>query len=178
MSKNTYIILGVIAVIVVAGAVMWLQRSGGQGSVPPAPTSTGETPAAPTPPPQQQPEISSPPAQPQVEGPAAAPAQSNIVSYTGSGYSPATLRVTAGTTVTFRNNGSGEMWPASAVHPTHKVYPGSGIEKCGTSEESKIFDACRGIAPGSAWSFKFDQVGSWNYHNHLNPSFRGTIVVE
>lgn len=102
----------------------------------------------------------------------------NVVIYSSDGFSPKTLTIKQGSTVTFKNNSSVATWPASASHPTHKVYPGSGIEKCGTSEEAKIFDACRGIATGKDWSFTFTNVGTWKYHDHLNPSFFGTIVVE
>ncbi len=105
-------------------------------------------------------------------------ANQNTVVYTDSGFSPNLLTVKRGETVTFVNEGSDTFWPASAMHPTHKVYPGSDIEKCGTAEAPKIFDACRGIQPGGSWSFTFDEIGSWNYHNHLNPKNFGKIVVE
>ncbi len=101
-----------------------------------------------------------------------------VITFTDAGYSPSSLTVKAGETVTFKNVGSKPTWPASAMHPTHKVYPGSGIEKCGTSEEGKIFDACRGVAPGGSWSFTFHEVGEWKYHDHLNSGIFGTIVVQ
>ncbi|MEK6824273.1 MAG: hypothetical protein AABY02_00300, partial [Nanoarchaeota archaeon] len=63
-------------------------------------------------------------------------------------------------------------------HPSHKNYPGSDIAKCGTSEASTIFDACKGLAQGESYSFTFNEVGSWNYHDHLNPNLRGTVIVE
>lgn len=100
------------------------------------------------------------------------PVEQNIVTYSDSGYSPATLTVKAGTTVTFKNESSRSMWTASGVHPTHRLYPTTG--GCIAS----TFDACQGIQPGSSWSFKFNIVGTWKYHNHLNPSNTGTIVVE
>jgi len=100
------------------------------------------------------------------------------VIYTDSGFSPSPLTIKVGDTVAFTNQSSKDMWPASAMHPTHKGYPGSDIQKCGTSEESEIFDACRGIPPGGSWSFKFVNAGSWNYHDHLNSSKFGKIVVE
>ncbi len=102
----------------------------------------------------------------------------NTVKITSSGFSPKTLTVKAGTTVTFVNQDSNQHWPASAMHPTHTLYPGSGIEKCGTAEEKTIFDACKGLAPGESFSFTFDEKGSWNYHDHLNVPSTGTIVVE
>lgn len=96
----------------------------------------------------------------------------SVVTYTDTGYSPSTLTIKAGTTVTFANDSFMSMWTASAVHPTHAVYPTTG--GCLGS----TFDACKGVLPGETWSFKFDEVGSWKYHDHLTPTFYGTIVVK
>ena len=100
----------------------------------------------------------------------------NVVKITSSGFEPKTLTVKAGTTVTFVNEDSNKHWPASAMHPTHTLYPGSGIEKCGTGEE--IFDTCKGLAQGESFSFTFNEKGSWKYHDHLKVSSTGTIIVE
>lgn len=105
-------------------------------------------------------------------------AEANMVKIAASGFEPKTLTVKAGATVTFVNEDSNKHWPASAMHPTHKVYPSSGIEKCGTVEETNIFDACRGLAQGESFSFTFNEKGSWKYHDHLNVPSTGTIVVE
>lgn len=94
------------------------------------------------------------------------------ITITDSGYSPNTITIKAGDTVTFKNESSQPVWTASAVHPTHKAYPTTG--GCLGS----TFDACQGIPPGQSWSFKFDIAGSWKYHNHLNPGQTGTIVVQ
>lgn len=102
--------------------------------------------------------------------------QIKTITYTDSGFSPSTLNISAGTTVKFVNNSSLSVWPASAMHPTHKEYPGSDIVKCVTGEI--IFDACRGIAPGESWSFTFDIKGAWKYHDHLKASNFGTITVK
>lgn len=98
--------------------------------------------------------------------------------YTDAGFSPSAITVKAGDTVNFVNNSSGTFWPASAVHPTHSAYPGSSISKCATSTESGIFDACKPLSVGSSWTFQFNQKGSWNYHDHLHPAQKGTVVVE
>lgn len=104
------------------------------------------------------------------------PSVSTVVKITSSGFEPKTLTVKAGTTVKFVNGDSNLHWPASAVHPTHTVYPGSGIEKCETGEP--IFDACKGLAQGESLSFTFSEKGSWKYHDHLSVSSTGTVVVE
>lgn len=100
------------------------------------------------------------------------------IEITSSGFSPNTVTIEKGTYVIFVNKESRSSWPASAIHPTHKVYPNSDIEKCGTSEETLIFDACKGLAEGESHSFKFDEKGTWKYHDHLKPGFTGTIIVQ
>ncbi len=92
-------------------------------------------------------------------------------------YEPTNITIEAGTTVVFENKGDKEHWPASNIHPTHTLYPGSNIDKCGTEKEENIFDACRGIGTGEEYSFVFTQAGSWKYHDHLFPNLKGTIVV-
>src|SRR3989344_4210357 len=76
-----------------------------------------------------------------------------------------------------KNKDPAEHWPASAMHPTHTVYSGSGIEKCGTSEEGNIFDACRGLKQDESWSFTFNEKGEWNYHDHLTTGLYGKAIV-
>jgi len=95
------------------------------------------------------------------------------------GFSPKTVTIKAGDTVKFVNNNPARTsWPASVVHPTHTTYPGSSINKCGTSEAANIFDACKGLALDEGFSFTFNEVGTWNYHDHLSPSVTGTVIVE
>ena len=102
----------------------------------------------------------------------------NIITYTNSGYTPNTITIKKGETVTWKNESSISMWTASAVHPTHRAYPGTDISACGTQTLLPMFDACGGTAPGQSWSFVFNNVGTWKYHNHLNSSKFGTVVVE
>lgn len=103
---------------------------------------------------------------------------SPIVVYTNSGYSPNSLRIKAGTTVVFKNESSLAMWPASAFHPTHTAYSGSSLTEHCPDTNGTALDACTGIQPGSSWSFTFNKKGSWRYHDHLNPAYVGTIIVE
>lgn len=111
-------------------------------------------------------------------GSSSAEPQTFTVIITDDGYSPQSLTISSGDKVTWKNEGVQSNWPASAMHPTHKVYPGSDIEKCGSPEEENIFDSCQGLANGGEWSFTFDEVGSWGYHDHLHANLRGTIVVQ
>lgn len=99
------------------------------------------------------------------------------IEITSSGFSPKTLEINSGDTVTWTNKDSRSHWLASAVHPTHTIYPGSSINKCGTSEALSIFDSCKGLSSGESYSFTFNEKGTWGYHDHLGPSLTGTIVV-
>lgn len=96
----------------------------------------------------------------------------NTVYHTDSGFSPNPLKIKVGETIIFKNDGSRPIWVASAVHPTHNVYPTTG--GCIGS----TFDSCADIEPGKSWSFKFDFMGNWKYHDHLNASDYGSIIVE
>ena len=104
--------------------------------------------------------------------------QSITVTYTNSGYSSATVKISAGDTITFVNDSSNTMWTASNPHPTHTLYPSSDISKCSTALAGELFDTCKGVASGESWSFTFTQKGSWGYHNHLRIGHGGIIMVE
>lgn len=95
-----------------------------------------------------------------------------VVSFSDSGFSPKELKIKAGDVVSFENKSSVPFWPASAMHPTHAVYPTKG--GCIGS----TFDACNPISPGQSWAFKFEEKGNWKYHDHLNASSFGSIAVE
>jgi len=100
------------------------------------------------------------------------PKSENVVTYGDSGFSPSTITVKKGDSVIFKNTMPGGMWVASNPHPVHNAYPTTG--GCITS----TFDSCTGIPAGQSWSFTFDKVGTWKYHNHLHLNQGGTIVVQ
>lgn len=102
----------------------------------------------------------------------------HAVIYTDAGFSPSPLIIPVGDYILFNNASSRPTRPASAFHPTHTVYPGSDINKCGAAEAEGIFDACHSLENGEEWTFQFNESGEWNYHDHLNPNFTGTIIVE
>ena len=104
--------------------------------------------------------------------------QEFTVEINNSGFFPKDLEINQGDAVAWINMGSSSSWPASAMHPTHTVYPGSNINKCGTAEEGSIFDACKGLKNGESYVFTFNEVGSWGYHDHLNPTHFGKITVK
>lgn len=161
---NRKIIIIILLVVVVA-AVLWLM--GGNEAVAPTPTPFASPALSPT----------ASPDGTNVFSPTPAP-QSHVVAYTDSGYSPASLTIKRGDTVVWRNNSSRGMWTASAIHPTHKIYPGTDIAKCEDQADGSMFDACANLSSGQSWSFIFDHGGTWRYHNHTFSAHTGTIIVE
>jgi len=86
-----------------------------------------------------------------------------LVRYTDDGFSPAEITVTPGKAVTFKNESSGGMRVASNPHPTHGFYQG--------------FDQGQIVPRGGSYTFNFERVGVWGYHNHLKPAAGGTVIV-
>lgn len=86
-----------------------------------------------------------------------------IVTFTDKGFSPTSLTIKKGQTVTFVNNSSGKMWVAANPFPTSSEYP--------------AFNEKSGVSNGSSWSFTFDKTGVWFYHNHYSPAQGAKIVV-
>ncbi|MBX4192396.1 hypothetical protein KW798_02825 [Candidatus Parcubacteria bacterium] len=96
------------------------------------------------------------------------------VTHGPNGFSPAEVTVKKGGTVTWQNSGSGGMWVASAQHPTHTVYSGTSLQQHCPDTTHTAFDQC---AAGTSFSFTFDKVGTWAYHNHANSSQFGHVTV-
>jgi plastocyanin len=86
------------------------------------------------------------------------------VSYTASGFTPLTVSVKQGDTVTFTNATTTPMWIASDPHPTHTNYSG--------------FDSGKSVGQGESYTFTFTKAGSWSYHNHMRSSDKGTVTVQ
>jgi hypothetical protein len=74
------------------------------------------------------------------------------------------MTIRKGDTVAFVDNSSKDMWPASDNHPSHTIYP--------------EFDAKSAVPPGGTFSFRFDKVGVWGYHDHLKPNCDGSVTVQ
>ncbi|MER3407043.1 MAG: hypothetical protein C4278_01280 [Patescibacteria group bacterium] len=173
-NKNLIILFGILIVILLSSYYIWQKKKMGQLTSQ-TPELTPQIPdLAPQPLPVETPTPTETPTKTEKTTPTTS---ESVVIITDSGFNPKELTINKGAKVTFVNQSSSASWPASDVHPTHRLYPGSGIEKCGTSQQNKIFDACRGLKPGESWSFVFKEVGEWSYHDHLNPSKTGKIIV-
>ena len=159
--KNNIIYI-TIAILFIGGVIFFAKQS----VAPTSQETVGEVPSE-----ENQTPVDSNPSQ-STSTPQTPVAEGKVVTYTDAGYSPATLEVKVGDTVTFKNQSSKSMWTASAMHPTHLLYPTTG--GCIGS----TFDACKGVQIGGSWSFRFDIKGTWKYHDHLTPNYFGTIIVQ
>ncbi len=102
-----------------------------------------------------------------------APISATVI-YNGDSFAPSSVTIRKGGTVKWVNTSGGKMWVASAQHPTHGVYNGtSRTEHCPDSTGT-AFDQCVG---GGDYSFTFDKVGTWSYHDHINSNLFGKVVV-
>lgn len=89
---------------------------------------------------------------------------SATVTITSAGFSPPIVTVRVGGTVTWRNSDAASHQPASDPHPVHTGLPG--------------FDAIGGVDSGQSYAFTFTKAGTFTYHDHPNPTQRGTVIVK
>ena len=118
MSKNTYLVIGLVLVFIIVGLVSIKQKGGGEVLAP-----TGEEVSITTPP--------------------VAESAAKTITYTDSGFSPTALTIKVGDTVVFKNNGGEDFWPASGPHPTHTNYPEFDAKKAISSGGSYSFTFTR-----------------------------------
>ena len=86
-----------------------------------------------------------------------------VVQITSEGFMPATIKVLQGSQVTWVNTDNKTHKIASNPHPTHSDVKGLESPDLGT---------------GASYTHTFDQKGSFGYHNHLNVTRLGTVIVE
>lgn len=91
------------------------------------------------------------------------PKQTHHVVLTEDGFSPQEITINKGDTVEFSSDGGNLFWPASNLHPTHSIYP--------------EFDPKKPIDADKGWSFTFEKAGSWKFHDHLSPLYKGEVLV-
>lgn len=148
MVMNKWLIVAVVVVIVVGGGYFLMKGSSTTQTPQLQPTQTNPSPSE---------------AMKEEASPSAMQAEGNSVTLTATGYSPASLTVKVGTTVTWTNKSGEAATVNSDPHPTHTDYPPLNLGS---------------FADGATKSLKFDKAGTYGYHNHFNPSERGTIIVQ
>lgn len=87
----------------------------------------------------------------------------NTVTLTANDWSPATLTIKAGQTVTWVNKSGQEATVNSNPHPIHTDYPPLNLGS---------------FPDGGTLSLTFPTAGTYGYHNHLDPSETGMIIVQ
>lgn len=87
----------------------------------------------------------------------------NTITLTATGFNPQTLTIKAGTTVIWINKSGTTAQVNSDPHPIHNFWPFLNLGS---------FD------DGGTLSATFSKPGTYTYHNHLNPSEKGTVIVE
>ena len=102
------------------------------------------------------------------------PAQTVIVEYTDQGFMPKEVSIKVGDTVKFVNKSSEGMWVGSAMHPNHVVYSGTELKDHCPDTAGTAFDQC---GTTNEYSFTFNKVGSWGYHNHVSAKMFGKVIV-
>lgn len=85
------------------------------------------------------------------------------ITYSDNGFSPAKLTVQSGSTVTIKNTSSQPMQLDSNPHPVH-------------TDDTDLNVGL--VEPGQSKTFTVHKTGTFGYHNHLNPSDTGTIVIQ
>lgn len=89
--------------------------------------------------------------------------EETLVTVTSSGYDPKTITVKPGAKVVWKNETGAPITVSSDNHPTHLLWPFLNLGK---------------FEDGSTVSVVFEKAGTYTYHNHLDASMTGTVVVE
>ncbi|MDB5187147.1 MAG: hypothetical protein JWM07_619 [Candidatus Saccharibacteria bacterium] len=84
------------------------------------------------------------------------------ITYTDDGFSPSTLTVKKGSTITVKNDSSVDVMFSSADHPVHQQQPELNMKT---------------LRPGESGTITVTKVGSWGYHDHIDESMTGMIIV-
>lgn len=136
MSKKNLAIIIVLVIVVGIGAVVWMTR--GSSSTTNSTTSGNSTSSS-------------------------SQSSAATITYSDSGFSPSTVTVHSGDTITLKNTSSASMQFDSDPHPVHTGDPELNVGE---------------ISPGQSATLQVAAKGTHGYHNHLNPAQTGTIVVQ
>ncbi|MBI2597228.1 cupredoxin domain-containing protein [Candidatus Daviesbacteria bacterium] len=98
-----------------------------------------------------------------VPSPSSQNTQNVSVEYSSQGFNPRTITIKAGQAVTWINKDTNPVEVSSNPHPTHTDYP--PLNEVGL------------IQPGQSKSFTFPQAGKYGYHDHLDSTNFGEVIV-
>lgn len=155
---NNKIALGLIGFLVIIGAYLILSKTGAQKSTPkPQPTITQATPT-PT-----QTQTTPTPSTTLTPSPTESKKTSGVtIEVTANGFSPSSVTVKTGTQIIWINKTDSMVTVNSDPHPVHNLYPQLNLGRFG---------------PNESVSVTLDKPGTYTYHNHLDPSMTGIIIV-
>ena len=164
MKTTTMVWILLLLLVLIGGG--WFVMSGARGepsmTPPTITTTTTETQPLPTTPTQANRSTSTAPT----------PVQ---VLYDGHAFTPQSITIAKGTTVVFIDTLGSSMWVASGPHPAHTGYDGTTLASHCAPGTTPSFDQCKA---GTSYSFIFDKVGAWPYHDHANRTAFGKVVVQ
>lgn len=90
-------------------------------------------------------------------------ANTQTITYDNNGFSPQKLTARSGDTIVIQNKSDSSVQFSSNPHPTHTI------------NQELNQDA---LAPGGQQSFTVTAKGTFGFHNHLDPSQTGSLVVQ
>lgn len=93
---------------------------------------------------------------------AAAPSERMTITFKDGGFEPETITVKKGTAITVKNESSRDVKFSSADHPTHRLNSEMNLDT---------------LSPGESTSYTATKVGTWGYHDHLDSSKTGVVIV-
>lgn len=89
--------------------------------------------------------------------------ESNMITFDGASFSPESLTVQSGETVTIRNTSSQVLEFDSDPHPAH-------------TDNTELNVGV--VRPGESQTFTLDRVGTYGYHDHLDSRIAAEVIVE
>lgn len=93
------------------------------------------------------------------------PGQSSAstITFDGTMFSPASITVKSGSTITIKNTSSQDLQMDSNPHPVH-------------TDDTDLNVGL--VSAGHAQSFTVTKTGTFGYHDHLDPSIQGKITIQ
>lgn len=146
MGKSGIIVTGLVGIVLVVGGVVISKNKSGTDQTNSASTASSQNTSAAS-------DQSSSTAVPSVA----------TITYASSGFSPSTVTVKKGDTITIKNDSSDDIQFDSNPHPLH-------------TDNTELNVGA--VASGKSTTVTLNKVGTWGYHNHFNTSQKGTITVQ
>lgn len=156
------LIAGLIVAVIIVGGGLWLagskkddktaNNSANSSNVTPSPSNNSKTPS-------ESQQATNKPTDSDGDSDEAAA----TITYTVDGFSPSTITVKAGDTVAVMNNSGDSLQFNSDPHPSHT-----------DNTELNVGS----VQSGRTKTFVVTKTGTFGFHNHFNPTHKGSITVQ